>query len=201
MPRPRSSAPTRRAAAGARSAPLTVSRPALLVDGSDRDFRRLVHNFFAFAQRHEKVRAGHAARIGLSGVEYTVLIAIGHLADEGDVSVKLLADHLHVSGAFATTMVGRLMERGLVRKEPDAADKRRVKLAVTREGQALLAELAAEQQRVNDVQFAPLSAGEFRILLDLLERLIGSADQALALQGYLALKDGLPALAAEPEAA
>ena len=51
------------------AAPLTVSRPELLADGSDREFRQLVHALFGFLARHEAVRAGHAARIGLAGVE------------------------------------------------------------------------------------------------------------------------------------
>src|SRR5690349_13799573 len=68
------------------SIPLTVSRPELLSGGTDRDFRRLVHNMFAFMARHESVRDGHARHIGLAGVEYTILISIGHLGLEGDVN-------------------------------------------------------------------------------------------------------------------
>ena len=74
------------------SAPLTVSRPELLVQGSDRAFRSLVHGLFGFFARHEAIRSGHGARIGLVGIEYTVLISIGHLtAHEGDVSVNRIA--------------------------------------------------------------------------------------------------------------
>ena len=167
-------------------APLTVSRPELLIRSSDREFRRLVHNFFAFAARHEAVRAGHAAIIGLTGIEYTFLIAIRHLGDEGNVSVRSLADHLHLSSPFATTMVGKLIKRKLVVKESDAEDKRRVRLQVTPLGHQLLAKLAATQRRVNDVQFGSLSKADFEFLLDILDRLISSGDQALALQSYLA---------------
>jgi len=167
-------------------APLTISRPELLIRNSDREFRRLVHNFFAFAARHEAVRAGHAASIGLTGIEYTFLIAISHLGDEGNVSVRSLADHLHLSSPFATTMVGKLIKRKLVVKESDPEDKRRVRLQLTSLGHELLAKLAATQRRVNDVQFAPLSKADFEFLLDILDRLIASGDQALALQSYLA---------------
>src|SRR5262249_36151088 len=73
-------------------APLTISRPELLINGSDRHFRRLVHGLFGFLARHEAVRSGHAARIGLVGIEYTVLISIRHLAvTEADVSVNRVA--------------------------------------------------------------------------------------------------------------
>lgn len=177
-----------RAAAARQRAPLTISRPELLVDGSDASFRRLVHNLFAFAARHDAVRNGHGGRIGLTGIEYTFLISIRHLEDDGDVSVRLLADHLHLSGPFATTMVGKLIARGLVVKDVDPADRRRVRLRVTPQGHALLAELAPTQRQVNDVQFGCLSRDDFETLLKLLERLIESADQAISLQGYLAMQ-------------
>lgn len=166
-------------------APLTISRPELLVNGSDGEFRRLVHNLFAFGSRHEAMRAGHGARIGLTGIEYTFLISIRHLEDEGDVSVKHLADHLHLSGPFTTTMVGKLIARGLVAKEVDPADRRRVCLNVTPRAHDLLSQLAPTQRQVNDVQFGCLSKSEFHTLNELLEKLIASGDDALAFQSYL----------------
>ena len=45
--------------------PLTVNRPELIVNGSDREFRELVHNLFGFFALHECVRNGHAKFIGL----------------------------------------------------------------------------------------------------------------------------------------
>jgi DNA-binding MarR family transcriptional regulator len=168
-------------------APLTISRPELLVGGSDGHFRRLVHNLFAVGSRHEAIRAGHGARIGLTGIEYTFLVSIRHLEDEGDVSVRQLADHLHLSGPFATTMVGKLIGRGLVTKETDPTDRRRVCLKVTEQGHELLSELAPMQRQVNDVQFGSLSKPEFEMLLTLLDKLIESGDQAIALQSYLAM--------------
>src|SRR3954471_22361563 len=54
-------------------AALTTSRPELLVDGSDQQFRRLVHSLFGFLVRHQTLREGHAAVIGLPGIEYTTL--------------------------------------------------------------------------------------------------------------------------------
>jgi DNA-binding MarR family transcriptional regulator len=159
----------------------------MLVDGSDRDFRKLVHNLFGFLILHEAVRSGHGARIGLVGIEYTVLISIRHLsAEEGDVSVNRVADHLHLSGAFVTTVTNKLLKRGLIHKTTDPADRRRVRLEVSKQGNALLARLAPVQRRVNDVQFSCLSAREFRQLLDITERLIEASNRAVRLQTYFA---------------
>jgi DNA-binding MarR family transcriptional regulator len=166
-------------------APLTISRPELLIDGSDRHFRRLVHGLFGFFARHEAVRAGHAARIGLVGIEYTVLISIRHLAvEEADISVNRVAEHLFLSGAFVTTVTNNLLKRGLIRKLPDPSDRRRVRLEVADKGNALLAQLAPVQRQVNDVQFGCLSTAEFLHLLDMTERLIDCGNRAIHLQSY-----------------
>lgn len=166
--------------------PLTVSRAELLNNGTDRDFRRLVHNIFAFMARHETIRDGHAREIGLAGIQYTILISIGHLGLEGAVNVKTIADHLHTSGAFVTTVTSKLQTLGLVEKTPDAADRRRISLAITEKGKALLRQLAPYQREINDVEFAPLSKEQFQSLSKMLEELIESSDKAVALQQYKA---------------
>lgn len=167
---------------------LTVSRPELLVRGSDRDFRRLVHGLFSFLGSHEEIRAGHARHIGLAGIEYTVLISIAHLAQDGPVGVSAIAQHLRLTGAFITTVVQRLQAIGLVDKRTDARDRRRVTLTVTAEGRRRLVTLAPVQRQINDVEFGCLSQAEFTQLLDIIERLIASGEQAVALQRYLASK-------------
>src|SRR5262249_41292344 len=99
--------------------PLTISRRELLSGGRDRQFRHLVHSLFSFAAHHERIRSGHARVIGLAGIEYTVLIAIAHLAQDGDVNVKTVADHLYLSGAFITSVTKKLLRLGLIHKKTD----------------------------------------------------------------------------------
>jgi len=167
------------------SMPRTISRPELLVDGSDVQFRRLVHNLFAFFARHEQIRSGHAKYIGLAGTEYTVLISIAHLSGHGAVNIKTVGSHLHVSGAFVTSVVRRLQERGFVEKRTDSGDRRRVTLTVTDAGYRLLERLAPVQRQVNDVEFDCLSASDVTALLYILDRLIDSSNRAVSLQHYL----------------
>jgi DNA-binding MarR family transcriptional regulator len=174
-----------RKSARAERMPMTISRPELVVNGSDKEFRELVHNLFGFLARHERIRRGHAGVIGLAGIEYTVLIAIAHLSREGDVCVKSVADHLHLSGAFITATAQRLLQRGLIHKTIDSADRRRVALTVSGNGRAALERLAPVQRRVNDVEFGCLSRAEFKALNALMKRMIRCGDQAVALQDYL----------------
>jgi DNA-binding MarR family transcriptional regulator len=175
-------------------AALTTSRPELLVEGSDQQFRRLVHDLFAFQSRHQTLRDGHAAVIGLPGIEYTTLIAIRHLAALGDVHVKTVAKHLHLSGAFVTTVTNKLEIKGLIEKAAHSVDRRRLSLTVTARGAALLERLAPIQMQVNDVEFDCLNTKEFQQLIDMLHRLVDSSDRAIALQRYLAQTNVNPIL-------
>jgi MarR family transcriptional regulator, organic hydroperoxide resistance regulator len=177
-----------------RPAALTVARPELLIDGSDQKFRSLVHNLFGFLARHSSVREGHAALIGLAGIEYTMLISIGHLSADGNVSVKGVADHLHLSGAFTTVITNKLLQKGLIEKAGHPVDKRRLCLSVTARGREMLERLAPIQQQVNDVEFGCLNAKEFASLVDMVERLVTSSERAMALQRYLSESSAKPSI-------
>jgi len=165
--------------------PLTISRPELLSGGRDRQFRHLVHGLFGFAAHHERIRSGHARVIGLAGIEYTVLIAIAHLSQDGDVNVKSVAEHLYLSGAFITAVAGRLLRLGLIHKKADSGDRRRVTLTISEKGRAALDRLAPIQRRVNDVEFGGLNRQEFDLLTGIIDRLIESGARAVTLQNYL----------------
>ena len=171
-----------------RDVPRTVTRRELLVAESDEAFRHLVHGLLAFSERLMAVRQGFGQVVGLSGVEYTVLVSIAHLVERGQVSVNAIASHLHLSGAFVTIVTNQLVQKGLIRKGRDAADRRRAVLTVTSRGQQLLGKLAPLQQQVNDALFDPLTKDQFRALASLVDPLVDAADRALALLGYLHAK-------------
>jgi DNA-binding MarR family transcriptional regulator len=176
---------------------LTISRPELIEYGSDETFRKLVHLAFAFAARHERVRAGHARFLQLAGVQYTVLISIGHLAAKGECSITTVASHLMVSGALITRIVGGLVASGLVTKSAAENDQRRVVLNVSKKGFAYLAELAPLQRQVNDIQFADLTKAQFHEIVQLLEMMIANSDRAIAFQDYLFRTHGPVAISRE----
>jgi hypothetical protein len=70
----------------------TITRTQLMVGGSDRAFRQFLHDTLAFSARLQAVRGQLGAVIGLSGTQYTVLIAIAHLsADDEKVGVNQVA--------------------------------------------------------------------------------------------------------------
>jgi DNA-binding MarR family transcriptional regulator len=163
----------------------TVTRPELMVGGSDRAFRQFLHDTLAFSARLQQVRGQLGQVIGLSGTQYTVLIAIAHLQTKDErVGVNLVADHLHFSGAFITNEINKLVAAGLVEKAIDSEDRRRVVLGVTPKARALFNELAPIQQPANDLLFSCLSAKDFSKMRKLMSELVETADQAIRLLEY-----------------
>ena len=134
----------------------TISRPEMLRDGSDAEFRQLVHDLLAFSSRLQDIRASFGAHLGLTGIQYTILISIRQLNEGDGVSVKTVAEHLSLSSSFVTIETKKLIARELLEKRTDADDRRRVQLSISMEGDVLLSELRPLQQQVNDALFQSL---------------------------------------------
>jgi DNA-binding MarR family transcriptional regulator len=164
------------------SAPLTVSRPALLADGSDTEFRGLIHDLIAYGHRLDACRDAFAAIVGVSGVQYEILMLVSRA--EG-LSIGEVAARLHRSGAFITIEANKLVERGVLEKASDPADGRRVLLRNTAKSVELLRRLAPYQQRINDVLFESLDARRFRQLRSLARELLASGDRAVSMLEFL----------------
>lgn len=181
------------------SMPLTASREALLVDGSDSEFRALVHDMLAFASAIQEVRNRLGQLIGLSGTQYTILTAIARLTEtRSELGVNQLADHLHLSGAFVTIEVNKLVTAGLVSKAVNPEDRRRVVLEVTEEALRRLRSMNRVQSPANDMLFEPLNAKEFKQLRAITAKLAGTGPRTLRLIEALAPEGVLPEFAPEP---
>jgi MarR family transcriptional regulator, organic hydroperoxide resistance regulator len=166
---------------------MSISRPELQVDGSDAVFRQLLHDIFSFARHLQNARAKFADFVGLSPTQYMILIAISHRDRDGESSMGIneIADHLHLSGAFVTIEVNKLVELAYVIKEAHPTDRRRIRLRPTAEGQRHIKRLAAFQRPINDALFAGLSAEDFRQLQQIMARVEANGDNALRLANYL----------------
>jgi MarR family transcriptional regulator, organic hydroperoxide resistance regulator len=166
--------------------PASVSRPELLVSGTDREFRELVHHMLTFATTIQDVRNRLGEAIGLSGTQYTTLMAIARLAEHiPNFGINELAEQLHWSGAFVTIEVNKLVQSGLVFKKPNPKDRRRVLLSITELATQKIIELAPIQAPTNDALFDGLSTAEFLFLKTIMARLAASSDKALALVEYM----------------
>lgn len=176
-------------------AALTVNASQLLVDGSDLEFRQFVHDALAFSSRLQAVRDGFARLLGLTGIQYTILISIYHLEFEQRVGINTIAAHLHLSGTFVTTETNKLVKRGLIDKTRDGQDRRRINLSTTERAREDLSRLGRVQCHVNDAHFAPLSAQGFNRLRAIMPALVASTDRALRLLNAVRSLDDHPDIA------
>jgi MarR family transcriptional regulator, organic hydroperoxide resistance regulator len=165
-----------------RSAPLTVSRPALLARGSDAEFRGLIHDLIAYGHRLDACRDAFAAIGGISGVQYEIVMLVSRAER---LSIGEVAGRLHRSGAFITIEANKLAERGVLEKTSDPADGRKVLLRCTARGQEIIERMAPYQRRINDVLFECLDAKRFRELRALASDLVACGDKAVAMLGLL----------------
>jgi DNA-binding MarR family transcriptional regulator len=162
--------------------PPTVSRPALLVDGSDAEFRGLIHDLIAYGHRLDACRDAFAALIGVSGAQYEILMLVSRA--EG-LSVGEVAARMHRSGAFITIESNRLAQRGLLDKVADPSDGRKVLLKANARTARLIAGLARHQRRINDVLFECLDRRRFAQLRALAAELVACGDRAVAMLEFL----------------
>jgi DNA-binding MarR family transcriptional regulator len=159
--------------------PTTVSRAALLEKGSDRPFRILVNDLFTIASRMEIVRAHLGRRMGISGPQYSVLIAIAHLQGEAGVRVGTLARAMHVSSAFIASETGKLARLGLLLKRPNPHDRRGVLVTLTPAGGLEIDRVSTEIRAINDLFFGALDAKSFIALCAAAQALVKGSAKAV----------------------
>jgi MarR family transcriptional regulator, organic hydroperoxide resistance regulator len=169
----------KRDTAAAYALPPTVSRAALLERGSDRPFRTLVNDLFTVASRMEIVRAHLGRRMGISGPQYSVLVAIAHLQGEAGVRVGTLARAMHVSSAFIASETGKLARLGLLLKRPNPQDRRGVLLTLTPAGRLEIDRLSAEIRAINDLFFGSLESKSFIALCAAAQALVKGSAKAV----------------------
>ncbi len=158
--------------------PLSVTRSQLLSNKRDDRFREVIYELFVTATRFQEVREAFGREIGTTGPQYFILIATAHYQEAGGVGIKTLAQYLHVASSHVTVEANKLIDKGLLIKQPNPADARGVLVTLTRAGMAALEKLAPFRQRINNILFDEFTREEFTLLARLLERFIGSTARA-----------------------
>jgi DNA-binding MarR family transcriptional regulator len=161
--------------------PLTVTRPILSPGKSDRAFRSLLYGFFTVATRLETIRRLLGARMGVTGPQYSIVIAIAELEGSSGVSVGRVADYLHVAPTFITAESGKLVRRGYIEKRSDPADRRISRLRITHKGRSALEALLPLLRQVNDACFDLESGEQFQTLCRAFDCMLDGSRRALAL--------------------
>ena len=107
------------------------------------------------------------APLDLSLPQYRVLALLG----EGSTASSVLARRLAVSAPTVTSVVDGLVGRGLVERQADPEDRRRLTLLLTRDGTKLLAAAdAAAEARLDEIEAyfdrAPTGLDGWNLALD-----------------------------------
>jgi DNA-binding MarR family transcriptional regulator len=177
--RDRAAKPERAFDAGPYALPATVTRAPLLKDDSDQRFRVLVADLFTISTRMEMVREHLGGRMGISGPQYSIVVAVAHLQGRNGISVGALAQALHVSSAFIATEGGKLVRSGLLLKRTNPLDRRGVLLSVAPAGRLAVDRVSDEIRAVNDLFFGALDAVSFAALSAAAGALVESSAKAV----------------------
>ncbi len=170
--------------------PLTITRPALLVEGSDQRFRELIVNLMTMSNQLQELRAGLARRLGVSEPEYRVFLAVAQLQGTTGIRVGGVARHLEVTGALVTMIANRLVRLGWIEKARNSSDSRQVLLRLTALGSDIMTRFQSAPQTVNDELFRDLTAAEFRLFGDIVQRIVAGGERALAAAAAEAVATG-----------
>ncbi|MBZ9856663.1 MarR family winged helix-turn-helix transcriptional regulator [Mesorhizobium sp. CA13] len=100
------------------------------------EFRYLIRRFLEFSQLQ-------AEDAGLTPRQHQALLAVKGFPGGGPVAIGDLAERLRIRHHSAVELVNRLCEAGLVVRDQDKDDQRKVLLQLTERADACLADLSA----------------------------------------------------------
>jgi len=123
------------------------------------EFRYLLRQFGAFS-------AGAAREAGLTAQQHQVLLAVKGFPGREHVTIGELAERLDLKHHSAVGLVDRLMRRNLIARRPDKADRRKVRIVLTPQAEALLLGLTLAHR------------DELRRLAPLLQALLGRLEKS-----------------------
>jgi MarR family 2-MHQ and catechol resistance regulon transcriptional repressor len=103
----------------------------------------------------------HLARYQLTASQFGVLEAVYHL---GPLHQHVLGHKLLKSGGNITMVVDHLEQRGLVRRERDTSDRRRISVVLTPSGTKLVSTLFPKHAAIIRDDMSTLSAAELKQL-------------------------------------
>jgi DNA-binding MarR family transcriptional regulator len=126
--------------------------------------RRLSWEIASISAHLEELRHFWAKTLGISGPQWMIVVALAD-HDEGDgVPVKAVSKLLHVDPSFVTTQSKLLEKKGFVRRKTSSEDARIVQMSLTDKTRKHLANLASQQESLNEFIFAEFGERELNDL-------------------------------------
>jgi DNA-binding MarR family transcriptional regulator len=118
-------------------------------------------------------RAAATARLAEDDLRMGDVAALASLRDDGPAAQRTLAQRLGLDPSDVVRVIDALERRGWVRRDRDAADRRRSIASITTAGQHALDAALDACREAQEAILSPLSARERATLHDLVGRLSG----------------------------
>jgi len=166
-------------AASGERLPATIDLPVALVRNSDTEFRKFIVALTAIGARLVKIRTVFGRRISISGVQYTVLIAVARIETENNIGVTEISRYLHLPASQIAREVAACVRRGLLKKSNHASDGRRINLRLTAKGEETLLRLIPFLRIINNTLFKGISRQELLGLKKFVEKFDANTLRAL----------------------
>lgn len=165
---------------GGKPLPLSVSRKALLVGGSDLAFRGAVDELVRLAAKLQQAREGLAAAMGVTPPQYNIVMHLARHAPPQGMRLGAVAEALGVSLSFVVAETRRLQKRRLIAVQRDPSDGRAMLASLAPAGLRALQAAAPSMRRLNDRLFAALSREDLLELGRLAAAVHAASGDALA---------------------
>ena len=108
----------------------------------------------------QELRYFWAKTLGISGPQWMILMALADLDKGEGVPVKVVSKMLHVDSSFVTTQSKMLEKKGFVRRKTSGDDARIVQMSLTDKSYKHIANLASQQEALNEFIFAEFNDSE-----------------------------------------
>ena len=110
----------------------------------------------------QEIRYFWAKALGVSGPQWMILMALADLDQGEGVPVKVVSKMLHVDPSFVTTQSKMLEKKGFMRRKTSVDDARVVQMSLTDKSYKHIANLASQQDALNEFIFAEFSDNELK---------------------------------------
>jgi len=132
--------------------------PRALPQACARSLLAGVHVLMGFIRQEMR----HNRRAGLSVPHFRALIFLSHA---GDASVSAMAEHLGLSLPAASRLADTLVRRGLISRQSQVGDRRRVLLSLTARGRAVIEAAQAATEKALAARFEAVPRRELNHML------------------------------------
>lgn len=151
---------------------------AYVAVGADESVQRIITAINRVSKRLAQWYDRQLADLDVSAGEWNVLQALAREPDGAPLTPSRLAEAAGIAPSSMTHRLDRMVQRGLVTRDPDPDNRTRVLVRLAGQGRKLFAEAILDSNIVESDLMASLTGKQKEQLIGLLDRLIVGLDQA-----------------------